>query len=217
MWGKCVYRGPGRRRTLALTFDDGPSEGSLRLLEYLAAEGGIRATFFQCGKNVERHPRIAREIRDAGHEIGNHTYSHARLFPRIGRRLYWPTPALMAGEIARAQHTIQNETGVAPRLFRAPYGLRWWGLDAAQKQFDLLGVMWTVIGHDWEWPADRVARLVLRKAGPGGIVCLHDGRDVQVSPDVGEMLKAVRQIVPVLKGEGFTFETVSELLLPAAA
>src|SRR4029079_2744010 len=47
MWGKCVYRGPGRRRTLALTFDDGPSEGSLRLIEYLAAEG-IRATFFQC-------------------------------------------------------------------------------------------------------------------------------------------------------------------------
>jgi peptidoglycan-N-acetylglucosamine deacetylase len=58
---------------------------------------------------------------------------------------------------------------------------------------------------------------VLRKAGPGGIVCLHDGRDVQVLPDVGEMLKAVRQIVPVLKREGYGFETVSELLLPAAA
>ena len=216
MWGRCVYRGPGLRRSLALTFDDGPSEGSLRLLEYLAAEG-IRATFFQCGKNVERHPQIAREIRDAGHEIGNHTYSHARLFPRLGRRLYWPTPALMAREIARAQKVIQDEVGVAPRLFRAPYGLRWWGLDAAQKQFDLLGVMWTVIGHDWEWQADRVVRLVLRKAGPGGIVCLHDGRDIQPSPDVSEMLKAVREIVPVLKGEGFGFETVSELLLPTAA
>lgn len=212
MWGRCVYRGPGLRRTLALTFDDGPSEGSLRLLEYLAAEGGIRATFFQCGKNVERHPGIAREIRDAGHEIGNHTYSHARLFPRMGRRLYWPSPQLMASEVARAQQAIQNEVGVTARLFRAPYGLRWWGLDAAQKQYDLLGVMWTVIGHDWEWQAEDVARLVLRKAGPGGIVCLHDGRDIQPSPDVGEMLKAVKQIVPALKAEGYGFETVSELL-----
>ena len=60
-------------------------------------------------------------------------------------------------------------------------------------------------------------RLVLRKAGPGGIICLHDGRDIQPSPDVSEMLKAVREIVPVLKGEGFGFETVSELLLPTAA
>jgi peptidoglycan-N-acetylglucosamine deacetylase len=216
MWGRCVYRGPGLLRTLALTFDDGPSEGSLRLLEYLAAEG-IRATFFQCGKNVERHPGIAREVRDAGHEIGNHTYSHARLFPRIGRRLYWPKPGLMASEISRAQEVIENEVGVTARLFRAPYGLRWWGLDAAQKQYDLLGVMWTVIGHDWEWQARDVARLVLRKAGPGGIVCLHDGRDIQPAPDVTEMLKAVRQIVPVLKAQGYGFERVSELLLPAAA
>ena len=206
-----MYRGLGRRRSLALTFDDGPSEGSLRLIEYLAEEG-IRATFFQCGQNVERHSGIARAIRDAGHEIGNHTYSHARLFPRIGRRFYWPTAALMAREVARAQNIIESETGVTPRLFRAPYGLRWWGLDAAQKQFDLLGVMWTVIGHDWEWPADRVAQRVLRKAGPGGIVCLHDGRDIQPSPDVSEMLKAVRQIVPVLKSQGYAFETVSELL-----
>ena len=206
-----MYHGPGRRRSVALTFDDGPSEGSLRLIEYLAEEG-IRATFFQCGQNVERHSGIARAIRDAGHEIGNHTYSHARLFPRIGRRFYWPTAALMAREVARAQNIIESETGVTPRLFRAPYGLRWWGLDAAQKQFDLLGVMWTVIGHDWEWPADRVARRVFRKAGPGGIVCLHDGRDIQPSPDVSEMLKAVRQIVPVLKSQGYEFETVSELL-----
>jgi len=211
MWGKCVYRGPGRRRSLALTFDDGPSEGSLRLIEYLAEEG-IRATFFQCGQNVERHPGIAGAIRDAGHEIGNHTYSHARLFPRIGRSFYWPTAALMAREVARAQNIIESETGVTPRLFRAPYGLRWWGLDAAQKQFDLLGVMWTVIGHDWEWLAERVARRVLWKAGPGGIVCLHDGRDIQPKPDVSEMLKAVRQIVPVLKSQGYKFETVSELL-----
>ena len=86
VFGPSVYRGRSGRRTVALTFDDGPSEGTLPLLEYLASEG-IAATFFQCGMNVERHPRIARLVREAGHEIGNHTYSHPRLCPRIGWKL----------------------------------------------------------------------------------------------------------------------------------
>lgn len=206
-----VYRGTVRRRSIALTFDDGPSDGSLSLLEYLAAEG-VQATFFQCGINVRRNPRIARAIYEAGHEIGNHTNSHARLSPRLGWQTNWRSPEFIAREISLAQAAIEDTVGVTPRLFRAPYGLRWHGLRAAQKQFGLLGVMWTVIGHDWEWPAEQVVKLVLRKAGPGGIICLHDGRDIQAKPDIGEMLKSVRQIVPALKADGYRFETVSDLL-----
>src|SRR3954463_3729909 len=74
-----VFRGSGRRRSIALTFDDGPTEGSLQVLDYLE-EQGVRATFFQCGINVRRYPAIARAIAGRGHEIGNHTYSHPRLF-----------------------------------------------------------------------------------------------------------------------------------------
>lgn len=211
VFGPSVYRGRRNRRSVALTFDDGPSEGSLRLIDYLAQQN-IKATFFECGLNVRRHPQISRAIRDAGHEIGNHTYSHPCLCPRLTWNLNLHSPSFIDGEFSAAQRIIQDETGVTPTLLRVPYGLRWYGIGAVQRRLGLLGVMWTVIGHDWEWPAERVANLVLRKTSPGGIICLHDARDIQPRPDISEMLAALRRIVPALKDQGYSFETVSDLL-----
>lgn len=211
IFGPSVYRGSGRRRSIALTFDDGPSPETLDLIDYLGQEG-VKATFFQCGLNVRRHPDIGRAVAAAGHEIGNHTYSHARLCPRIGWQTQIRSPQFIFDEFALAQAIIQAELKVEPRLLRAPYGLRWYGIGDAQRELDLLGVMWTVIGHDWEWPSDRIVQLIRKKASPGGIVCLHDGRDVQPHPDIRETLAAVRQIVPWLKEQGYAFETVSDIL-----
>src|SRR5215472_781176 len=73
-----VWRGPRDRAAVALTFDDGPSEDTPRLLEILDRYR-VAATFFQCGANVERLPAVAREVRAAGHEIGNHTQTHPLL------------------------------------------------------------------------------------------------------------------------------------------
>ena len=216
IFGRSVDRGPGKRKSIALTFDDGPSEASLLLLDYLAQQN-VSATFFQCGINVLRHPEIARRISDAGHEIGNHTFSHARLCPRIGWKMNFRSPESNYLEFAKAQQIIRDEVGVSPLILRAPYGLRWFGVGAAQKRLDLVGVTWTVIGHDWDWSADSIARLVLAKADAGGIVCLHDGRDIQPSPDISEMLTSLRTIVPRLQDEGYSFETVSQLLLPDGA
>lgn len=213
VFGPSIYRGDGSRRSIALTFDDGPSEGSLHLIDYLASQN-VPATFFQCGMNVERRPGIARAIREMGHEIGNHTYSHPRLCPRLGWKINYRSPAFIEEEFSRTQHIIETEVGIRPRLMRAPYGLRWYGVASAQKKLGLLGVMWTVIGRDWEWPAYAIADLVLRKATPGGIVCLHDGRDIQPKSDITETLKALRRIVPELRDAGYTFETVSALIGP---
>ena len=71
---------------------------------------------------------------------------------------------------------------------------------------------WTVIGHDWEWSASRVAKRVLPRATRGGIVCLHDGRAVEPNPDIAETLGALRIIIPVLQDQGYAFETVSEIM-----
>lgn len=214
IFGPSVYRGDGLRRSIALTFDDGPSEGSLRLIDYLASQN-ILATFFQCGMNAVRNPEIARSIRDAGHEIGNHTYSHPRLCPRVGWNLEYRSPAFIEEQFSRTQNILESETGIRPNLMRCPYGLRWYGVAAAQKKLGLLGVMWTVIGRDWEWPAYAITDLVLRRASPGGIVCLHDGRDVQPKSDISQTLKALRRIVPELKDAGYTFETVTSLMRPS--
>ena len=146
MFGPSVYRGPGDRRSIALTFDDGPSESTPDLLEYLDKEG-VSATFFQCGMNVIRLPHVAGHVAAAGHEIGNHTYSHPRL-PFKSRDF-------IHREFSDAQRAIEGETGVLPTLMRAPYGFRWMGLREVQERLLLLGVMWTVMGFDWRWPAVR--------------------------------------------------------------
>jgi peptidoglycan-N-acetylglucosamine deacetylase len=202
-FGPSIYRGPGHRRSIALTFDDGPSEGTLPLLEYLGKEN-VFATFFQCGMNVRRLPRIAGEVAAHGHQLGNHTYSHPRL-PFKSRDF-------IDQEFTRTQSIIQAETGLAPMLLRAPYGFRWFGMQKVQHKLALLGVMWTVIGNDWRWPAGRVAKHVLAHSSPGGIICLHDGRSVQPNPDVTATLDAVRQLIPMLKDQGYKFEIVSDLL-----
>ena len=210
VFGPSVCAGPGNRRSLALTFDDGPSLGTLALLEYLKQED-VRATFFQCGANVERHPEIARAVHVAGHEIGNHTFSHPRLCPRIGWQPNFRSRGEIFKEFAQTQ-TLMQALGIQPRLLRAPYGLRWFGLRETQQRLDLLGVIWTVIAHDWEWDAEAVTKLVLRKAAPGGIICLHDGRDTRLDPDIRVTLAAIKRIIPALKKEGYAFEAVSEIL-----
>lgn len=208
-----IHHGPGQRRSIALTFDDGPSPGTAALLEYLQSQE-VHATFFQCGENVLRYPETARAVHRAGHEIGNHTFSHPRLCPRLG----WPpnllSPYTIYNEFARTQTVLETEVGVSPRLLRAPYGLRWIGMRTVQRRFKLKSIMWTVIGRDWVLPAFAITDRVLQGATPCGIICLHDGRENQPNPDIAQTLAAVRQMVPLLRDQGYTFETVSDLLRP---
>jgi peptidoglycan/xylan/chitin deacetylase (PgdA/CDA1 family) len=205
VFGRSVWRGSPDRNSVALTFDDGPSESTPGLLEILERHNA-RATFFQCGVNVERLPEIARQVSGAGHEIGNHTYSHARLDLR-------PRDCIFS-ELARAQTSIEQATGQRPALFRAPYGVRWFGLGQAQERLGLIGVMWTALGRDWRLPADRIASRLSRAASPGAILCLHDGRETRKRPDVGPTLEAARRLLPALTDRGFKFETVSQILCP---
>jgi peptidoglycan/xylan/chitin deacetylase (PgdA/CDA1 family) len=205
IFGDSAYRGDRMRPALALTFDDGPSESTPALLDILDRHG-VQATFFMCGQNVRRCPDIARAVLAGGHEIGNHTDSHPRLDFK-GREFIY-------GEMARAQETIHLATGVTPRWFRAPYGVRWFGVGPAQQRLGLTGVMWTVIGRDWRWPGPRVSRRLDEKAGNGGILCLHDGRGVESTPDIRATLEAVETAIPLLRKRGFEFQTVSQILCP---
>jgi peptidoglycan/xylan/chitin deacetylase (PgdA/CDA1 family) len=203
IFGPCVYRGPGRRKTVSLTFDDGPSEGTAEILEYLDREN-IWATFFQCGANVRRHPHVAGQVAAAGHQLGNHSYSHPTL--------PFKSAHFIEREFTEAQRVITEETGITPMIMRPPYGFRWVGLREVQQKLALLGVMWTVMGNDMRWQSDRIADHVLRRVRPGGIICLHDGRGVQPNPDVQSTLRALRVIVPVLKDNGYRFEVISDLM-----
>ena len=198
-----VYRGTRGRRSIALTFDDGPSESTPELLRILAGYG-VRATFFQCGANAERLPDVARAVSAAGHEIGNHTQTHPYLCFR--------NAAFLAAEVGQAQGVLTRVHGTAPKLFRAPYGVRWPGLGTVQAKYGLLGVMWTTIALDWKLPANRVVKRLRRNRGGGAIFCLHDGRQMQTNPDIGSTVEAVRRLLPLLLQDGYGMETVSEIL-----
>jgi peptidoglycan/xylan/chitin deacetylase (PgdA/CDA1 family) len=200
-----VHRGVNTRSAIALTFDDGPSESTPALLEILARHRAP-ATFFQIGANVRRLPEIAREAASAGHEIGNHSDTHPILALK--------SPGFIQRELARAQDSIDHATGLRPRYFRAPYGVRWFGLRQAQRRLGLSGVMWSTIALDWKRQPPAVVSRLIGGSVPGAILCLHDGRVLEHRPDIGVTLQAMRELLPRLTDLGFHFEKVTDILCP---
>ncbi len=158
-----------RRREVALTFDDGPDpDVTPRVLDLLDRHGA-RATFFCIGERVRAHPEIAAEIARRGHRVENHTQTHPHLFA------CYPAPALRR-EVEGAQEAIARAAGRAPRLFRAPAGLRNPLLDRVLCRAGLRLVSWTRRGFDaLEKDPDRIARRLLAGLAAGDVLLLHDG------------------------------------------
>jgi len=205
VFGPSVWRGPRERRAVALTFDDGPSEGTPRILEILAAHRAP-ATFFPCGANVARLPDLVRAVAEAGHEIGNHGYSHPLCCFRSAK--------FIAADMERAQQVILEHTGARPVWFRAPYGVRWFGMRRAQRRLGLRGVTWTVMGYDWNSRAEAIVERMAGRVSNGAILCLHDGRELRARPDIGATIEAVGRLLPLLLERGYKLETVTQLLCP---
>nr|HEX4315605.1 polysaccharide deacetylase family protein [Kofleriaceae bacterium] len=192
-----ISHGDRERRTIALTFDDGPDPARTPALLDALAELACPATFFCLGANVDANPELARRIAAAGHELGNHTYTHR----------YLPTTRAKSveKELALADRAIANATGVVPTLARPPWGGRSpWNVRAFRRQ-GKRAVLWDVNSFDWKnQPPVDVARRVVDRARPGSIVLMHDGgRDHAVT------VAAVRLLVPALRAQGYDFVTVS--------
>src|SRR5262249_54047806 len=117
-------------------------------------------------------------------------------------------------DVRKAQDAIRRHAGVEARWFRAPFGVRWFGLRRAQTELGLTGVMWTAIGYDWKLRADEVAARMAAEAANCSILCLHDGRELRVKPDIGATVEAVRRLVPMLIDQGYKLETVTRLICP---
>ncbi len=197
------------RRALALTFDDGPSQWTGTILDALA-ESGCRATFFILGQAIGGRESTLVRMRDEGHEIGNHSRSHARLDMLARRKI--------RAELAYTNQKITAVVGRPPHVFRPPYLM---GSDTVYRTAAELGLDTVVFGSpvgDWrlESPAE-IGSKVLAEARPGSIVLLHDGRPAGEAPQVSRAdrqptVEAVRLILPQLLERGYELVTVSELL-----
>ena len=192
--GKSVHvafhpSGPSRvPKAVALTFDDGPSRYTPRILAVLR-QLHARATFFVVGYLAERYPTLVRRELAAGMGVGNHTYSHPY------RLLFNLQPhARIVEEISRGKEVLAS-LGPAPTLFRPPGGSFSSYVIEATGAYGQRIVLWSVDPTDWKagQTAERTARRVLDKVRPGSIVVLHDGGGNQ-SATVKALPKIVRGI-----------------------
>ncbi len=183
VFGPSIWRGPRDRRALALTFDDGPSESTPAILDVLARHG-VSATFFQCGANVERLPAIARAVarRRARNRQSLATRTRSSAFARRNS---------CCSELERAQRAIEANTGARPDLVPRPLRRPLARPRRRAAALGLTGVMWTVIGYDWNLTAEAVVRRVSGRVSNGAIVCLHDGRELRAKPDIRTTIDAV--------------------------
>jgi len=202
IFGPALLRGPATDRRIALTFDDGPVPPfTEQILDILRARK-VPATFFVCGKNVERFPQILRRIQAEGHSIGNHTYSHE--FP------YFRSQKKFALEIDRTQEAISKITGERPVIFRPPYGARWLGVYPVLRERGLRLVNWSDTGYDW-LPKSDIMRLALKGLGPGSIILLHDSRNIDPPEKVdrSRTVKALPALIDAAHEAGFTFVPIT--------
>ncbi|MGP3932495.1 polysaccharide deacetylase family protein [Nonomuraea sp. KM88] len=185
-----------RVKCLALTFDDGPGATTPAVLKTLR-KAGAKATFFLVGKQVEKRPKLARQILAQGHAIGNHTYAHASLPSYNDDRIL--------DELKVTQRVIEQAAGHRPAMFRPPYGHTDERVLNLAAQTDLAQVLWTGTTLDWKLrDPKKIKAAVLRLAKRDGVLLMHD-----VVPATA---KALPGVVKELKKRGYHLVTVPTLL-----
>ncbi|MFG3281652.1 polysaccharide deacetylase family protein [Streptomyces sp. NPDC048111] len=181
-------------RSMVLTFDDGPdpryTPGILKTLR----DHDVRAVFFLCGEMATDNRDLLREMRDDGHVIGNHTWTH----PQLNK-----TPsATIRSEIGRTSEVIEQAIGEAPQWFRAPYGAWNRNVFEIQAEMGMEPLAWTVDTLDWTTPGTAtIIRRVLDGAAPGVVVLSHDA-----GGDRSQSVAALRTYLPQLLAQGYALK-----------
>lgn len=189
---------------VALTFDDGPHAASTPQILGLLQRFNVSATFFLVGKHLEKHHEIARKMVSAGHEIGNHTYSHSLLYASTKKRI--------RDEIGRTDTLLRNIEGVEPKFFRPPAGFFTKQVLDIAERLGYKTVVGDVYPRDPHLPGkEKIVDRVLQRTGAGSIIILHDGGNSR-RVDRSQTLEALSEIIPSLRNKGFEFLTLSELL-----
>lgn len=184
-------------KRIALTFDDAPNGYTREILAVLE-RFKIRATFFLVGSQVLRHPGLVRLIVAAGHEIGNHSFSHALTKECLEKEI--------REDIERAERAILEVTGQLPLYFRPPGGLVTQDVQRACGALGYTLVLWSVDSGDWKAKdEEEVVVSVLQRVHPGAIVLFHP---------LPCTVRALPQVLQALEEKGYEIVPLSLLLWP---
>jgi peptidoglycan/xylan/chitin deacetylase (PgdA/CDA1 family) len=198
LFGDYVARVDTNDKIAALTFDDGPHPRYTPQVLDVLDRYGVKATFFLMGRNLERHPEVARETLRRGHELGNHSYSHPKLWlMSLGR---------IRDEIARTDELIRSLGVNGPIHFRPPHAAKFVELPYVLTSMQKLSVLGDVDPEEWKRrPAEVMTASILRQVRPGSIIGLHD----TAGP---ETIRTLDQTLAALTSDGYRFETVSQFV-----
>jgi peptidoglycan/xylan/chitin deacetylase (PgdA/CDA1 family) len=199
-FGTLVNRVETGEKIVALTFDDGPDPaGTHAILDTLRGRA-VPATFFLIGRDIAAHPDLARDIAAAGHEIGNHSFSHDRM---IG-----VTPSWVADEVEATDALIRTTGYTGEIHFRPPNGKKLFALPHYLASHHRTTITWDVEPDSAGTPdAATIERTTVDRVRPGSIILLHG-----MYPAREQTRQAIGPVVDRLKQRGYRFVTVSQLL-----
>lgn len=194
-------------KVIALTFDDGPWDKQTDEILDILEQNDAKATFFTVGQCISGHEKELQRAASMGCEIGTHTWDHAEGSGQ-GVSLIKMSTDERKQEVQKGLEAIKNATGQeASTIFRCPGG----NFDTSVAT-DLEGIVtaeigWNVDTTDWKKPGADVIAQRIQSAGPGNIILMHDG-----GGDRSQTIEGLRQALPKMKEQGYTFITVQELL-----
>lgn len=185
---------PARPGELALTFDDGPNPAWTPQLLDILARNGVKATFFLIGGFAEKQTSLTRSIAEAGHLIGNHSWTHPNLALTVASRV--------REELTRTKQTLEQITGKPVRFFRPPFGVRRPYVLRTARELGMTPVMWNAMTSDWsEHSSERIAERIAMKInynqgrGFASNIVLHDGGHLALNTDRGPSITAAEKLL----------------------
>lgn len=193
--GKNYYKLPTTGKTVAITFDDGPSKYTPQVLKILQQEG-ITATFFELGESIDKYPQYTKMLYDAGMSIQGHSYHHED-FTRTSNNG-------IAKTVNKVSQSIKSTTGETPQCTRPPYGAHTKRVDTVLKKNNQGIILWNVDSLDWSRPGPaKIVNNVMTTVRPGSIILFHDG-----GGDRTQTIASLPIIIKNLKKNGYTFTTI---------
>ena len=191
---------------IAITFDDGPSSKYTPYLLDELERRGVHATFFVMGNSltdqhgdiVEKNAAIVRRAAEAGHQIGNHSYSHPKLSDC--------SDSTVLDELEKTDQALQKILGSGTYMVRPPYGSD--GLTPRVRALISRPVILWSIDPAWETGTaaeDDMYRCIVDSVRDGDIILLHDFQGLN-------NIDAALRAIDTLQARGFSFVTVAELM-----
>ncbi len=200
-FGGIVEKVETEEKVVALTFDDGPGVHTDEILSILEKEE-VKATFYLTGREIKENMEEAKKLVQAGHEIGNHTYSHQRMVLK--------SPSFIKNEIETTDEWIREAGYEGEITFRPPYGKKLFFLPYYLNKHDRPTILWNLepeTDPDIAADSEKITDDIVTRMEPGSIVLLHVMYESRK-----ESLDSVEDTIEALKKKGYTFVTVSELL-----